>query len=148
MTNEQFIQTWLTKPTPNLKYRNLSTPANGHILLSYATKIAKRDGNKIFLSTVRYSVTTSAQMRKVSLLAKRSGLDVFAIPVPLDYVENYYDAWYDLAFEIRAQGATEFQLDQCRKFFILVASQPGATPMAVTTSVFEHYLTSLQERVA
>ena len=89
MTNEKVIRLFLSGKqgkTPNRKIvygcyiaegRTLQTASN--ILFNYNTKIAKLEGNILYLNRDKYSITTTKIQNKISYIAKDMGLIVIDV---------------------------------------------------------------------
>lgn len=77
--NDQVIEEFLTSNnevnTQNLS-SHYSTLGAVNLLRNYGTLIAKRKGKKVYLTTTKYSKTTSTIVNKVESMAKGLGLSV------------------------------------------------------------------------
>lgn len=60
-------------------YKGRTLYTSGEYLINYATRIAKRDGNVVFLNVNKYSVTTSKIQNKIRSLSKEYGLQLVEV---------------------------------------------------------------------
>lgn len=141
MTNDSFISQWVKNPKSNTRNQRLSVPSNPTILLSYAKPIAKRAFSRVLISSERYAKTTSCHVSPVAKHARQNGLKVFAIPLPLSYVEVYYTVWTDLAKKLAGLGANGQAVDECCGHFLRLAALPHESPTDLAATVLNHFLT-------
>ena len=60
-------------------YKGRTLYTENNYLINYATRIAKREGNVVFLNVNKYSVTTSKIQNKIRSLSKEYGLQLVEV---------------------------------------------------------------------
>ncbi len=76
MGREDLIRSFLNGAT---KGKASSLSIDGNLLLSYATPIARREGDTIYLNKKKYSQTTSTQQNSVRRQARSMGFEVIDV---------------------------------------------------------------------
>lgn len=86
MNNEKVIQAFLNGESARTGLRDIcngvyiykgrTLTTDGDVLINYSTKIAYKEGNKLYLNINKYSQTTSKIQSKIKMLASQQGFDI------------------------------------------------------------------------